>query len=352
LLLELRITTETGMDALSLVLPAATISNSGSSGADAGALDARADAATADFAALLAAGLVPQQELAGLLGVPQAGAQAAEPTLEKDAAQTLANAAAGPTPAVAALHDRIMLNAALSPREGAQPGAAVLAEGGVTARAGGQGAAALAAEAATIAAAAAEQAFALTETPNAKQPDAPFATEMDLGAGADATAALGHPLHLPAPEPMAPSRPTAVLEVPASVHGREFADALAQQIVWMADKDAQVAELRINPPELGPVEVRLEISGDEATVQFASAHAEVRNALDGAIARLRESMAQAGISLGEASVSAESFREQAAGEFAREGRDGQRGNRDNAEPSWQSAPLPSAVRRGLVDLFA
>lgn len=76
----------------------------------------------------------------------------------------------------------------------------------------------------------------------------------------------------------------------------------------MVDKDAQIAELRINPPDLGPVEVRLTVSGDQASAKFVSAHAEVREALETSIARLRESFAEAGIQLGEASVSAESFR--------------------------------------------
>ena len=110
---------------------------------------------------------------------------------------------------------------------------------------------------------------------------------------------------------------------------------------------------RINPPELGPVEVRLKLSGDEATVQFVSAHADVRNAIEAAVSRLRESMAQAGISLGETSVSAESFREQAGQDSEHRGsRSGYGAERDEAEPAWSRTAISSGVRRGLVDLFA
>jgi flagellar hook-length control protein FliK len=64
-------------------------------------------------------------------------------------------------------------------------------------------------------------------------------------------------------------------------------------------------------------------------------------------------MAQAGISLGEASVSAESFREQAEHRSAsHDGRGGYRGDREDVEPAWSRSAISSGVRRGLVDLFA
>jgi flagellar hook-length control protein FliK len=142
-----------------------------------------------------------------------------------------------------------------------------------------------------------------------------------------------------------------MLEVAAPVKSPDFAQALSQQVVWMADKDAQIAQLRINPPELGPVEVRLQISGDEAVVQFASAQAEVRSAIEAALTRLRESMAEAGIQLGDASVSAESFRERGTDQSGTE-RSGYRNDAQPAEPAWTPTAIATGVRRGLVDLFA
>lgn len=147
-------------------------------------------------------------------------------------------------------------------------------------------------------------------------------------------------------------QPTAVLEIAPHVSSPGFADAVSKQVVWMVDKDAQVAELRINPPELGPVEVRLTVNGDQASAQFVSTHQEVREALETAIARLRESFAEAGIQLGQASVSAESFRDQAANQSdARTaGRTAYGAANGTGESTATVAPIP--VRRGLVDTFA
>lgn len=171
-----------------------------------------------------------------------------------------------------------------------------------------------------------------------------------------AAEAAAHALNLQSIEqrPAVQQQPTAVLDVSAPVGSKGFADALSQQVVWMVDKDAQVAELRINPPELGPVEVRLTVNGDQASAQFVSTHSEVREAIETSIARLRESFAEAGIQLGQASVSAESFREQA--------QQGQGDARSSAPTGYgttartaETTSAPAAaihVRRGLVDTFA
>ena len=148
------------------------------------------------------------------------------------------------------------------------------------------------------------------------------------------------------------SQPSALLEVQAPVSEPGFAQALSRQVVWMVDKDAQVAELRINPPELGPVEVRLTLTQDSAAAEFVSPHAEVRTAIENAIVRLREAMAEAGIQLGEASVSAESFSQRAGTQSESRHSDG--GYRETAAGESAARPIVRSMtpQRGLVDVFA
>ena len=87
----------------------------------------------------------------------------------------------------------------------------------------------------------------------------------------------------------------------------------AQKIVWLAHQQNQVAELRLNPAHLGPVEIMLSLSGDDnaqATAQFVSPHIAVREVIEAALPRLREMMAESGIQLGDVMVGAESFQQQ------------------------------------------
>ncbi|UOD30880.1 flagellar hook-length control protein FliK [Massilia violaceinigra] len=79
---------------------------------------------------------------------------------------------------------------------------------------------------------------------------------------------------------------------------------VGQKIVWMVAGKEQSATLTLNPPDLGPVQVVLNISGDNASVTFSSGELEVRQALENAMPKLREMMDESGISLGNASVNA------------------------------------------------
>lgn len=181
-----------------------------------------------------------------------------------------------------------------------------------------------------------------------------IAQQRDPAAAGDGAAVHGHAgmLHLQAHDNrIAAPTTVASLSVDAPVGSPGFADSLSQQVVWMAGKDAEMAELRLNPPELGPVSVRITVSGDEATAIFVSPIAEVRGAIEESLERLREALAGAGIALGDTSVSAESFSDRSG-----DGREGPRGSRrvsaTAAESNWVPAAAREPVRRGLVDLYA
>ena len=87
-------------------------------------------------------------------------------------------------------------------------------------------------------------------------------------------------------------------------------NALGQKVLWMVSQQQQVAELTLNPPDLGPLQVVLSISNDEASATFVSQHADVRQALEAALPRLKEMMAESGITLNSATVSQEGARQQ------------------------------------------
>jgi hypothetical protein len=99
-----------------------------------------------------------------------------------------------------------------------------------------------------------------------------------------------------------PSRPAASLprvfqmDVPLQQPGWDR--ALGERVRWMANEKVQVAELRLNPPNLGPLEVRLHVEGDRTHVNFVAPQAAVREAIDAALPRLRELFAEGGLELG------------------------------------------------------
>jgi len=146
------------------------------------------------------------------------------------------------------------------------------------------------------------------------------------------------------------------LKLETPVHDRAWTGDFSQKIVWMASNDKQVAQLTLNPPEMGPIEISLNLTKDGASALFVSHNAEVREAIETALPRLREMLAGAGIELGQANVSAESFRQQAGNDEARQG--APRWMADNAILGGDSAHGVSGQTiiaqrgNGLVDIFA
>lgn len=133
---------------------------------------------------------------------------------------------------------------------------------------------------------------------------------------------------------------------------KQFGD----KVVWMAKNDQQSAQININPPQLGPIQITLNLSGDQATLAFASPHAEVRQAIESALPQLKEMLSSAGINLGQSNVGANLSQQNP--EHAFSGANGNRSANENAIlPANEKAAniAGSAVihrGRGMVDLFA
>ncbi|MGZ3159969.1 MAG: flagellar hook-length control protein FliK, partial [Burkholderiaceae bacterium] len=79
--------------------------------------------------------------------------------------------------------------------------------------------------------------------------------------------------------------------------------ALGQKVVWMVSGSQQSASLTLNPPDLGPMQVVLHVHNGQAEASFTASQPEVRQALEAAMPKLREMMSDAGIQLGQATIS-------------------------------------------------
>jgi flagellar hook-length control protein FliK len=78
--------------------------------------------------------------------------------------------------------------------------------------------------------------------------------------------------------------------------------AVGQKVVWMVAGGQQSATLTLNPPDLGPLQVVVNVSNDQASADFSSNAPEVRAALEAAMPKLRDMLNDAGIQLGSSSV--------------------------------------------------
>lgn len=82
---------------------------------------------------------------------------------------------------------------------------------------------------------------------------------------------------------------------------------LGSRLQMLVGQNVQSAEIRLDPPELGALDIKIKVTNDVATVNISSSHTQVREALETAIPRLREMFEESGLSLGDVNVRQESF---------------------------------------------
>lgn len=304
---------------------------------------APADAATADAAAAAAAAeaaatVDPMANMLAMIAAYHQPRSAPGPAEEISTADSATGTKADGTDPLAALQGE-------AGKTGAKPGADPAAAGKEGAVALPQGdeavdAGKLKLETGGAKTATKAEAFAakLAEATTAAQPVLPQATQAVLATAQAAEAAASNQLQ-------------------ARVGTNAWEQQLGQKVVWMVAGGDQSASLTLNPPDLGPLQIVLNVSNDQASVSFMAAEPETRQAIEDAMPKLRETMSEAGIMLGEASVSTgtqdqrNAFAEQAE---ARAAAGMRRPGSDAGGSAQPEAPEP-VIRRtvlGAVDTFA
>lgn len=164
---------------------------------------------------------------------------------------------------------------------------------------------------------------------------------------AERTAASATPVSIP------------TLEIPQRVDSAQWGGELGDKVVWMVGSQTQGAELRLNPPALGPLEVRVSMADGQATLSFVTQHAPVREAIEAATPRLREMLAESGINLGSVSVNVGTFAQQQPGYQEQPQQKSSAGRWATAFDEGDASFAPSVATSarylrdgGMVDLFA
>ncbi|WP_447747449.1 flagellar hook-length control protein FliK [Pseudomonas nicosulfuronedens] len=145
---------------------------------------------------------------------------------------------------------------------------------------------------------------------------------------------------------------------PVSVQQNGWTDQVVDRVMWMSSQNLKSADIQMDPADLGRLEVRIHMSADQTQVNFVSANANVREALDSQQHRLREMFNQQGMGQLDVNVSDQSGR----GWQQQQGNDERGGSRRVAGADGDDEPMISGVSeiraqsaaqgRGLVDYYA
>jgi flagellar hook-length control protein FliK len=167
-----------------------------------------------------------------------------------------------------------------------------------------------------------------------------------LGASsADGTAGAAQLLTSNAP---ADAAPVPTFKVPAGVDTAAFGQGIADRVSLMMDGNLGLAKLQVNPPMLGPIEVRIALQAGHAQVSFSSHSAVTRDALESSAPKLREMLGSQGFAQVSVDISHRSFQDRAPPSHAYEA------SAASGDSAVKLAPSAPALRsaNGLLDAYA
>jgi flagellar hook-length control protein FliK len=108
-------------------------------------------------------------------------------------------------------------------------------------------------------------------------------------------------VHVAAPN--APTAPTvAAPSAPVDVKTPDWHEAFAGRVQWLVDNQVGEARIKLNPPELGAIDVKISHVDEKSYVQLTAANPAARDELANGLNRLRELFSTSGLTLGGASV--------------------------------------------------
>ncbi len=150
-------------------------------------------------------------------------------------------------------------------------------------------------------------------------------------------------------------RPTIALPVQVPVGQPGWDNAVGERIQWMVSRNVQQAEIKLTPPNLGPMEIKISLQNDQTHVHFIANHSATREALEAAIPRLREMFGEINLNLANVDVN----QRQEGGTFSQDGSAGNGSGSDSryaGEGYEHSREQGSSVLRlqsqGLLDTYA
>lgn len=151
--------------------------------------------------------------------------------------------------------------------------------------------------------------------------------------------------------------PAALIDtLPVPPRHAQFDSELGHRLVWMTKNNVSFAEIRMNPPHLGPIEIRVTVSQDQASVWMNAHHSVTRDALEQTIPRLREMLQDAGLTLSDTNISSNSNSSQQQGKgfspFAQQVLDGDIDAHSLLETEILDGTESQLNGKGVIDYFA
>ena len=94
----------------------------------------------------------------------------------------------------------------------------------------------------------------------------------------------------------------AALNETISIFRKDFAEAVKDKVMVMISQKLQQFDIRLDPPELGNVHVRVNLQSEQAVVNFTVQNQQAKEAFEENLHKLKDMLSQSGVDVGDANV--------------------------------------------------
>lgn len=91
-----------------------------------------------------------------------------------------------------------------------------------------------------------------------------------------------------------------------AIFRKDFADAVKDKVMLIVSQKLQQFDITLDPPELGNMQIRVNLQGEQASVNFIVQNQQAKEALDQNMHKLRDLLAAQGVDVGDANVEQQS----------------------------------------------
>lgn len=138
-----------------------------------------------------------------------------------------------------------------------------------------------------------------------------------------------------------------------NIHRKDFVESVKDKVMVMVNQKLQQVDIKLDPPELGNVQVRVNLQGDAATVNFVVQNTQAKDALEQHMGKLRDMLNESGVDVGEANVQQQQKNQDENSEFSNQNNNGN-GADESQNASDDHVATPTLVKASAtgVDFYA
>lgn len=139
------------------------------------------------------------------------------------------------------------------------------------------------------------------------------------------------------------------LVIPIEIDKPEWSKQFADHIIWLGQQEVKSAIIKINPEDLGPLEISIKVINDSASINITTHTHQIRDIIDQSLPKLQAMMAEQGLNLSEVHIDSDGSAHQSPQQNS--------SSHEEAacalEDETGITPLKNKkVLKGLVDYFA